>query len=94
MKTYVQIQGFEVWKPALDGYKQPTVLPTNESGRKLSLNNSKSKKALLNGISDLVYGKVMHCSSANEIWETLQNIYEGYEKVKETNLQTYIGQFE
>jgi hypothetical protein len=94
MKTYVQAQGFEVWKSIVDGYKEPTVPPTNDNGRKLSLNNSKSTNALLNGLCDSVYVKVMHCSSAKEIWEKLQNIYEGDAKVKATKLQTYRGQFE
>jgi hypothetical protein len=39
MKTYVQAQGFEVWKPVLDGYKEPMVLPTNNNERKLIINN-------------------------------------------------------
>jgi hypothetical protein len=43
MKTYVQAQGFEVWKSVVDGYKEPTVPPTNENGRKINQNNSKSK---------------------------------------------------
>jgi hypothetical protein len=36
----------------------------------------------------------MHCSSTKEIWDKLQNIYEGYAKLKATKLQTYRGQFE
>jgi hypothetical protein len=94
MKTYLQAQGFEVWKSVLDGYKEPIVSPTNDNGRNLGPNNSKSKNALLNGISDSVYGKVMYCGSTKEIWDKLHNIYEGYAKVKEAKLQTYRGQFE
>jgi hypothetical protein len=47
----------------------------------------------LNGLSDTVFTKVGHCKSAKEIWDTVQNIYEGDTKVKATNLQTYRGQF-
>jgi hypothetical protein len=36
----------------------------------------------------------MHCKSAKDIWDKLQNIYEGYSKVKATKLKTYKGQFE
>jgi hypothetical protein len=36
----------------------------------------------------------MHCKSAKETWDKLQNIYEGDSKVKATKLQTYRGQFE
>jgi hypothetical protein len=61
---------------------------------KLGENNSKAKNALLNGLSDTVLTKVAHCKSAKEIWDKLQNIYEGDSKVKESKLQTYRGQFE
>jgi hypothetical protein len=78
----------------VDGYKEPTLPPTNDNERKLSLNNSKSKNALMNGLGDSVYENVMHCSSVKEIWDKLQNIYEGDAKFKESKLQTYRGQFE
>jgi hypothetical protein len=94
MKTYVQTHGFEFWQSVVDGYKEPIIPPTNENGRKLSLNNSKDKNALLNGLVNSIYVKVMHCSSAKEIWDKLQNFYEGDAKVKEAKLQTYRGQFE
>jgi hypothetical protein len=48
----------------------------------------------LNGLSDTVFTKVAHCKYAKEIWDKLQNIYEGDIKVKATKLQTYRGQFE
>jgi hypothetical protein len=61
---------------------------------KLGQNNSKATNALLNGLSETVFTKVAHCKSAKEIWDKLQNIYEGDSKVKATKLQTYRGQFE
>jgi hypothetical protein len=61
---------------------------------KLSENNSKALNALLNGLSDMIFTKVAHCKSAEEIWDKLRNIYEGDSKVKTTKLQTYRGQFE
>jgi ribosome-binding factor A len=61
---------------------------------KLGENNSKSKNALLNGLSDTVFTKVAHCKSAKEIWDKLRSIYEGDSKVKEAKLQSYRGQFE
>jgi hypothetical protein len=60
---------------------------------KLGQNNSKDKNALLNGLSEIVLTKVAHCKSAKEIWDKLQNIYEGDSKVKVIKLQTYRGQF-
>jgi hypothetical protein len=56
---------------------------------KLSQNNSKVTNALLNGLGESVYTKVVHCKYAKDIWDKLQNIYEGDSKVKATKLQTY-----
>ena len=94
MKTYIRAQGFEIWKSIVDGYTVPTVLPTNDKAVKLNQNNSKATNSLLNGLCELVYTKVIDCKSAKDIWDKLQNIYEGDSKVKEAKLQTYRGQFE
>jgi hypothetical protein len=94
MRTYIQAQGFQVWKSIVDGYTALVVPPTNDKAVKLGENNSKATNALLNGLSDTVFTKVTHCKSAKEIWEKLQNIYEGDTKVKAAKLQTYRGQFE
>jgi hypothetical protein len=67
---------------------------TNEKAMKLGQNNSKAKNSLLNGLSETIFTKFAHCKSAKEIWDKLQNIYEGDSKVKEEKLQTYRGQFE
>jgi hypothetical protein len=93
MKTYIQAQGFQVWKSIVDGYKAPVVPPTNDKVVKLGENNSKATNALLNGLSDTVFTKVPHCKSAKDIRDKLRNIYEGDTKVKEAKLQTYRGQF-
>ena len=94
MKTYIQAQGFQVWLSIVDGYTAPAVPPTNDKAVKLGENNSKAINALLNGLSDMVFTKVAHCKSAKEIWDKLQNIYEGDLKVKAIKLQTYRGQLE
>jgi hypothetical protein len=93
MKAYIQAQVFQVWKSIVDGYIAPAVPPTNEKVVKLGENNSKSINALLNGLSDTVFTKVAHCKSAKDIWDKLQNIYEGDSKVKVAKIQTYRGQF-
>ena len=94
MKTYIHAHGFEIWQSIVDGYKETTVPPTNERAIKLKKNNSKATNALLNGICESIYTNVIHYKSTKEIWDKLQNIYEGDSKVKATKLQTYIGQFE
>jgi hypothetical protein len=50
--------------------------------------------AILSGLVDSIYVKVMHSESIKEILKKLQNVYEGDDKVKGAKLQTYRGQFE
>jgi hypothetical protein len=66
----------------------------NERAIKLRKNNSITINALMNGLCELVYTKVIHCKSAKEIWDKPQNIYEEYSKFKEAKIQTYRGQIE
>jgi hypothetical protein len=94
MKTYMQAQGFEIWQSIVDGYTTPTISLTNDKAVKLGQNNSKAKNALLNVLSETIFTKVAHCKSTKDIWDKLQNIYEGDSKVKATKIQTYKGQFE
>jgi hypothetical protein len=84
MKTYIQAQGFEIWQSIVDRYTTPSVPPTND----------KVVNPLLNGLSEIVFTKVSHCKSAKEIWDKVQNIYEGDSKFKATKLQTYRGQLQ
>jgi hypothetical protein len=63
MKTYIQTHGFKIWQSIVDGYTAPTVLPTNDKVVKLGQNNSKSKNALFNGLSETIFTKIAHCKS-------------------------------
>jgi hypothetical protein len=60
---------------------------------KLEQNNFKATNSLLNGLGEMVFTKVTHCKSAKDIWDKLQNIYEGVSKVKAAKLQTQRGHF-
>ena len=56
--------------------------------------NTKALNAILSGLTNIVYTKVMQCTSTKQAWDKLKIIYEGESKVKESKLQTYKGQFE
>ena len=94
MRTYIQAQGFQVWQSIVDGYTTPKIPPKNDKVVKLGQNNSKATNVLMNGLSETIFTKVSHCKSAKEIWDKIQNIYEGDTKVKAAKLQTYRSQFE
>jgi hypothetical protein len=94
MKTFLQEHGFDFWKLVVDGYKTLATPPTDRDGKKLRENNSKDKGTILSSLVDSIFFKVMHCDSAKDIWDTLQNIYEGYAKVKGAKLQIFRAKFE
>ena len=58
----------------VDRYKDHATPPKNNNGKKISQNNSRDKNSILNCLVDSIYIKVMHCNSANEIWDKLQNV--------------------
>jgi hypothetical protein len=62
--------------------------PIDNIGKKIYEDNSKEMNAILSGLDEIVFVKVMHCETVKEIWDKLKNIYEGDEKVKGEKLQT------
>jgi hypothetical protein len=47
MKTYVQEQGFDVWRAVVNGYKAPTTPSMDKYGKKLEDDNARAKKCSL-----------------------------------------------
>jgi hypothetical protein len=94
MKTYIQAQGFDVWREIVDGYKALATPPIDKDGKKLEDNDSRAKNAILNGLTKSVYTKVVNCESTKEIWDKPKNIYEGDAKFKGSKLQTFRVKFE
>jgi hypothetical protein len=45
--------------------------------------------AILNGLAEVEFVKVMHLQTSKEMWDKLISNYEGNEKVKDAKLQTY-----
>ena len=78
----------------MNGYKPPINTPTTVAGKEPSENNGKSMNLILYGLSESEFLKVMHCELAKEIWDKIQNIFEGNNKVNKVKLQTHRGQFE
>ena len=94
MRVYLQAQGVDIQKEVVNKYNVPATPPTNHATKNLYEDNSKAMNAILSGLVETVFIKVMHCEYSKEIWDKLNNIYEGDDKVKGAKLQTYRGQFE
>ena len=78
----------------INNYNVPETDPSDTTAKKLCNDNSRVVNAILGGIENPIFVKVMHCKSTKEIWDKLKIIYEGDGKVKKWKLQTYRGQFE
>ena len=94
MRVLLQAQGVEVWTTILNRYDARVNPPIEAQGKRAYEGNSKALTAILSGLIEIVFVKVMHCDTTKEVWDKLKYIYEGDDKVKGAKLQTYKGQFE
>ena len=69
MRVYLQAQGVDVWKEVVNRYNVPTTPPTDQASKKLYEDNSKAINAILSGMAETIFVKVMHCETAKEIWD-------------------------
>lgn len=94
METYLSSLGFDVWMLVKSGYIVPQVPPIDPNAKREYENNAKAKNAILSGLFDIEFVKVMHCASTKETWDKIQSIYEGDTKVKDAKLKNVRAQFE
>jgi hypothetical protein len=93
MRTYLMALGADVWDVVETGYTKPVVLATKDDKLEFSF-NAKGMNAILNGLAEAEFVKVMHLDTAKAMWDKLINSYEGNEKVRDAKLQTYRLKFE
>jgi hypothetical protein len=93
MRTYIMALGADVWDVVETGYVKPVVLANKDDKLEFSF-NAKAMNAILSGLAEEEFVKVMHLESTKEMWDKLISSYEGNEKVKDAKLQTYRLQFE
>jgi hypothetical protein len=88
MRTYLMALCADVWDVVETGYTKPVVLASKDDKLEFSFN------AILNGLAEAEFVKVMHLDTSKAMWDKLINSYEGNEKVKAAKLQTYRLKFE
>jgi len=93
MRTYLMALGVDVWDVVETGYAKAIVL-TSKDDKLEFIFNPKGMNAILNGLVEVEFVKVMHLETAKAMWDKLINSYEGNEKVKDAKLQTYRLKFE
>ncbi|KAH9308310.1 hypothetical protein KI387_036221, partial [Taxus chinensis] len=83
MRTYLMALGFDIWQSVAVGYIIPSTPPIDQASKKAFENNAKAMNAILCGLLDSEFVKVMQCDTAKEIWDKLLTIYEGDDKSME-----------
>jgi hypothetical protein len=93
MKTQLMSLGADVWDVVETGYVKPVVLASKDDKLEFSF-NVKAMNAILSGLVEAQFVKVMHCDSTKVMWDKMISSYEGDEKVKDAKLQTHRLKFE
>ena len=80
--------GIEVWGAVELGYA-PKATDWEKESKQDFVANAKAMNAILNGLCEVKFIKVMHKYTTKEMWDTLENIHAGDKKVKTAKLQVY-----
>ena len=74
MKVYLQAQGVDVQRMIVNTYDIPANPPADGRGTKNKNyeDNSKAMNAILSGLTEIIFVKVMHYETAKEIWDKLR----------------------
>jgi hypothetical protein len=88
MRTHLMSLGVDVWDVVETRYVKLVVLASKDDKMEFSF-NEKAMNAILNGLAEAYFVKVMHCDSTKFMWDMLISSYEGNEKVKDAKLQTH-----
>ena len=94
MEVYLQSLGVDIWQSVENGYNAPKTAPVDIVDRRLYEYNARARNAILCGLEDSEFTKVVQCNSTKEIWDKLKIIYEGDEQFKMVKFQTFSAQFE
>jgi hypothetical protein len=85
MRSYLMALGCDVWLSVINGYTVPTTAPSDTTAKKLCNDNSRVVNAILGGLANNVFVKVMHCKSTKEIWDKLKSSMKEMEKSSKKN---------
>nr|KYP39142.1 hypothetical protein KK1_039570 [Cajanus cajan] len=97
MKTCFTFQ--DLWDTIKEGFSTPkdTSALTVAQKKELKENKQKNSKALFilqQAVTDTIFPRIMGATTAKEAWTTLQEEFEGSEKVRAVKLQTLRRNFE
>ena len=93
MRTFIMSLGADVWEIVETGYKKLALVESKDEKSAFTF-NAKAMNAILSGLAESEFVKVMHLDTAKDMWDKIVNSYEGNEKFKDAKLQSHILKFE
>ena len=104
MELYLDCDSIKLWKIVRKGWEPPkdTVNGIESKVDRDNWNaihqkgNHKNKKAMITIVSSISREgvKLQHCTSVKEIWQTLENHYEGNVQVRSKKVQLHMYEYE
>ena len=86
MRAYIMSLGIEFWAAVQFGCA-PKATDLEIEAKQEFVANEKAMNAILSGLCEAEFIKIMHSKTAKDMWDTLENIHEGNKKVKTAKLQ-------
>jgi hypothetical protein len=80
---------FYIWKSIVTGYITLKNPPIDTVGKNASENDANSSNDIVCRLPESDFVKVMYWKSTKEIWDKIQNILKGDDKVMKAKLQTH-----
>nr|KYP40231.1 hypothetical protein KK1_038424 [Cajanus cajan] len=91
MKTYFTFQ--DLWDTIEEGFSTPEDTSSLTAAQKKELKENKQKN-LQQAVTNTIFSRIMGATTVKEAWTTLQEEFEGSEKVRAIILQTLRHNFE
>lgn len=94
MEGFLAYCGYEIENSIQNQYVSPANGPSIVDEIKAYEINNKERFIIVNILSHFELIKVVNLKTAKEVWDKLEKMYEGDEKVKQEKLQNLEAQFE
>jgi hypothetical protein len=94
-RNYLLSHGRAIWEIVLEAYVIPVTLDNVTQGEVQRYeNNYKTLNLITTALGRIVYDRVSHLQTANDVWLKLCNNYEGSSEIKSSHKDTYNRQYQ
>ena len=93
MTTYLKNTDHDLWDIISKGYVVPTNIPTDATGAKTFQLNLNAIDKFCGALDEKAFEMIDGLGSAKEIWDKLEQRYEGSNKSKELRFESLMEQF-